>query len=182
MKYKFSSKQSAVRNRVKNLPQIFEKSIRSARRKEAEEYAKTFEQGIKNRELNLAPLKPETIKRKRSQGMAKPSTPLFGRGQFSEMMQVTQQGEKWVVKPKRGKHHSGLTYAAILEIHEKGKTIKRKTKSGKAVTIRIQPRPSKSRAYQLWLRRRKKVDTNRQVWKEINQRIKTGKSYELSNK
>ena len=169
---RLSSKQSAIRRRINSLPQIFEKSLRTVYKYQADELAKTFEEGISQRRLNLVGLKTETIERKRRQGLSKPKTELFGRGDYSRMMVVTQQGKKWVVAPKRGTHHSGLKYKDILDVHEKGRTITRVSKSGKTINIRIPPRPARTNSYKLWLRRRKRIDTNRQVWKAINEQIK----------
>jgi hypothetical protein len=177
MKYKYSQKQSAVRKRIKNLPQIFERSMRSVYKKEAVELAKTFEVAIKNDQLGLERLSPNTIKEKKRKGYAKPSTPLFARGKFAEMMKIVEGEKKWIVKPANRQFTSKLKLIDILEIHAAGYTIKRGDK-----LIRVPARPARSRAFSLYLKRRKKIDANRQIWDAINQLIKTNKNkYESVN-
>jgi len=166
MKAKFSAKTKAVRQRIKNLPQIYEKSIRGNLKMDAVGVAKTFKQGIINDDLNLTRNATSTIKRKRG------DTPLYHTGSYADMMRVYRDKKRWVVAPKNGIHKpSGFPYKAILEVHEFGKII-----NTKHATIVIPPRPARTKAFIKYMKTRSKRDSAQRVKRAVTDIINTGKS------
>jgi len=170
MQVKLSNKFWAVQRRIKNLPVITEKSIKGNLKRDAEGFVNEFETGIAANKLGLKRLKEPTVRRKRRQGFSRPRTPLFGDGQYSRMMKIFELKHGWSVRPKSGTHSSGLKFKDILDVHEYGRTI-----ITKHAVIIIPARPARSRAYQKYLRKRKKVDTHSLIRKQINEYIRNAK-------
>lgn len=176
LKIKLSKNFEAVRSRVRRLPKFYGEMMSGVTKRDAIGVQRTFGTGISGRKFGLTPLKSETILSKQEKGFSKPSTPLYGEGESDErsylnMMEVKKTKNGWSVGPSKRLHHSRkIRLKKLLEVHEFGKTISR----GSGV-IRIPPRPAFNRAFNQWLRKKKKIDPASKIRKAVNQLIKEGK-------
>jgi hypothetical protein len=143
MKAKTTSKFEKKRQRLLAVKDYMKGMVDSMLKREAVIYIKMFQDGIKNRQFRVAPLKPGTIKQKTKMGYPQPSTPLYGKGfgddrSYINVLKIKKLKKGYKIYPSAQRHHkSELTLKELLIIHEKGATIK--PKNGDA--FKIPPRP-----------------------------------------
>lgn len=177
LKVKYSSNAEAIRARIRRLPEIYLKTIDGSLKADAFGMEKTFREGISKRLFRLQALSPVTIKKKIEDGFSKPRTPLYGKGEsnmrtYLNMLAIGRIKNGWRVRVKPGMHWSGeWTLKELFKIHEFGATII----SSEGVQ-RIPPRPAFNRAFNKWLRKKKKIDTSDRIRIAINELIRNGKS------
>lgn len=183
MKIKFTSEFYKKQRRIENLPKFYVNMMMGKTKKDAIEFIKLFQQGIKYNELGLIKLKDGTIKQKKNMNYKKPETPLYGAGldidnkTYINMLRVKKLKNGWKVYPSWGKHHkSKLPLRALLEIHENGKIIN--TKNG---IIKIPARPVFKKTKQRYLSAIAKYSKRPDIKKAIKEYIKSDK-IELINK
>ena len=136
-KLKISDRLKNFGKKLKSLAPKIKNEVKLKSQEEAQKVINIFNRGIRNSKLNLTSLRPRTISRKQSKGYSRPSNPLFATGDYSEMLIIEETKNRLVVKPRQGTHNSGLSYRDILDVHEKGRTIR----IGKRI-IRIPARPA----------------------------------------
>ena len=152
----YSQKTSAIKARIKRLPKICVDHIKSARKRDANEFIAYWKSGILNNEFKLTPLADSTVARKIRLGMAKPQNPLYGLGfegahTYIKGMRIFRTKDGYVVR-MTGKHHdSKIDNHTLLLIHEYGCTLKN---GG-----RIPARPAMHEAYKRVLKDIKKRDS-----------------------
>jgi hypothetical protein len=176
----FSNTYRAKIARIKKIPVMAEKSIKTIRKRDANQLLKAFHDGIKNDELGLERLKPETVERKARQGQPSPSTPLYGLGDIegnrslmnSLMVRELKNGYK-VYFSKRKHHTADLTLEHLWAIHEHGCKITR----GETIIV-IPPRPAFKMTYSKFLNKLKtqKRERSKHVKKALTEFINTGKT------
>lgn len=177
MPVKYSENYRAIKSRIRRLPKLVENMLISQTKKDAEGVRADFQEGIRKNNFRLEKLKPETIKRKRSQGMGKPATPLFGLGDGSDRSLINaldlKKGKKgWILKASKRLHHSRkIKLDYLLAIHEGGATFVHPN----GALIRIPPRPVLMKAYQRYLRRKKKGEPAKEVKKAMLDYIRKGR-------
>jgi hypothetical protein len=178
MGHTFSSDYKAKMRRIKRLPDIAVNAMFGALKKDALGLIKIFHDGIKNNDLGLEELSPFTVSKKKFQGMSKPKSPLYGRGDekldrsYSNMLRMRKLKNGWKVYPSWAKHHeSKLQLRQLFKIHEMGATFKRGE-----TTVRIPPRPAFLLSYRKWMAKKKDDETGKQVRKAITEYVNKGTS------
>jgi len=171
VKVKFSDKYHAKRKRISSLPKLMERAVSGLTKKDLIGINKIFHDGIKNNTLRLEKLAEITINSKRKKGFSKPTVPLYGKGDdaekrsYANMMNITKQGDSWVLKPSTRMHWSGkIKLSDLFKIHEYG-AIVRQTRGETEVLIRIPPRPALLLSYRRYLinKRKDKKEQSREV-------------------
>lgn len=122
---KYSARVQAVKARIKRLPRIYESHIKTVRKRDAHDFLEYWKSGILNNEYKLTPLTQATIDRKTRQGLARPTSPLYGLGfegahTFIKGMRIFRTSEGYVVRMTGRHHDSKLDNHALLLIHEYG--------------------------------------------------------------
>lgn len=169
----FSTKWTAVRQRVRRLPKIAEGVADAQRKRDAHELVSRWRFGIENNTLGLEKLRPLTRARKVRLGYRRPSSPLYGLGlegarTYIKGMRVFRKRRGYSVRMINGRHHkSKLPLSALFVVHEYGAT----TRKG----VRIPPRPAMQKAYAQVLRRLKSNDPAKEFGAAVNEYIRTGK-------
>lgn len=106
-------------------------------------YSMKFKSALKSNELGLKPLKPITIRSKKSKGFSQPETPLFGAGDTKENTLYNSLRYKKESDTVRvfvsGKRHwdAGITMNELFNIMENGSIVSRNGKMH-----RVPPRPA----------------------------------------
>lgn len=165
----YSQKTSAIKARLKRLPKIYMNHMKSARKRDANDYISYWKSGILNNEFKLTPLADSTIKRKIRLNMAKPQNPLYGLGlegahTYIKGMRVFRTKDGYVVR-MTGKHHdSTIDNRGLLLIHEYGCILKNGS--------RIPARPAMHEAYKRVLKDIKKRDSA--MVNKINAYLRSG--------
>lgn len=138
-------------SRIKKLPVFVSDIAVMVTKVQAVRLVRAFHRGIKDNDLSLQPLKPETIIRKMRQKMKRPEIPLYGRGDqegkraYSNMLNIRKRKKGYSVIPSVRMHHTAnLKLKQLFYIHEFGATFKGAT--GKL--IRIPPRPALRISYE----------------------------------
>jgi hypothetical protein len=171
VKVTFSDKYHAKRKRISSLPKLMERAVSGLTKKDLIGINKIFHDGIKNNTLRLEKLAEITINSKRKKGFSKPTAPLYGKGDdaekrsYANMMNITKQGDSWVLKPSTRMHWSGkIKLSDLFKIHEYG-AIVRQTRGETEVLIRIPPRPALLLSYRRYLinKRKDKKEQSREV-------------------
>lgn len=166
---KYSQRTEAVKARIKRLPKLYESSIETMRKRDADDFIVYWRSGLLNNEFKLTPLADSTIQRKIRLAYAKPQNPLYGLGlegsyTYIKGMRKFKTAKGYVVR-MTGKHHdSKIDNHGLLMVHEYGCTLKN---GG-----RIPPRPAMHRAYDHVLKDIKKRDGA--LRNRINRYLRTG--------
>jgi hypothetical protein len=165
----------AVKKRIQRLPKKIEDAIETSSKKDALRFIKHYREGVRDNALGLAPLRPETIKRKRSVGYSSPDSPLYGLGMdgtrtYTSSVRPYKTKKGWRVNVLNVRHHQAdTTVKRLFHVHEYGAVIQ--TRRG---VIRIPARPAFKRAYEKTLAERSAADPSRKV-KDIISGIINGK-------
>jgi hypothetical protein len=145
MQIKFTNNYYQKKKRIQDLPVFYREMMFGKLKNDSVNFIKLFQQGIMMNDLELTPLKINTIKAKKRLGYKLPAHPLYGAGldidnkTYINMLRIRRIKDGWKVYASWAKHHkSRLSLRALLEIHEYGKTIQ--LKSG--AIIRIPERPA----------------------------------------
>lgn len=165
-----------VRKAIKQLPKFTLKTIDTALKRDAQAFIKTYQEGINKNSLQLKSLSDSTVRSKRSKGYQKPKTPLYGKGLNDSRSLINQfiirkLKSGYRVATRTGNHWSGLKMQKLAAIMEYGATINRG-----GSTIVIPPRPARSRAFQKWLRARRRQSTAQELKRAITEFINTASS------
>jgi hypothetical protein len=132
-----------------------------------------FQKGIKRNNFGIVPLQPMTIIKKKKQGMPKPTTPLYGRGESEKnslinALAIRKIKNGYRLYRRRAKHwKADLPLNVLLAIHENGAIIE--NGFGLGILIRIPPRPVVDLAIRRMLKKKKKGDPSFRIRKAINQ-------------
>jgi len=176
--FKFSPTVDAQRKRMKRLPELYTGAMFGLRKMDAVNVIKTFQDGIKMNSLGMKPLADSTKKAKKSQGLKKPETPLYGMGleldkhTYINMLKISRLQYGWKVFVSKAKHwKSKLNLYSLFLVHEYGRVIwqpKRK------VMFRIPPRPAFLKSYLNVMEKikRDKRETSKQVKQAITDYMK----------
>jgi hypothetical protein len=165
---------------MRRLPKLAGKSINSMTKKYAVNTILNYQDGLKKNNFRLERLKDATIKQKTNEGLSRPRSPLYGKGEDEERslfnaLVLKRQSNGWKIVLSRKKHHKAdLTLAKLLMIHENGAIIKRDD-----VLIRIPPRPARIRALSRTLRQMKKEESAKKVRRAMARYINDNKKDEL---
>jgi len=149
----FSQKYKAVQARIRKVPRLAEDVASLMRKGDAYDLVMYWRNGIKNKGLRLATLKPATVARKRKLGYPNPTAPLYGLGEsapdtYVKGMRVWRKKNGWTVHMMRRRHvKADVTLDVLFQVHEHGAVID----TGKAV-VRIPARPAMRRAYEKVIR------------------------------
>jgi len=171
----FSKRFAAVKQRIKRLPQISEKALDSASKKDAVGFIETFQRGIRNDDFGLIRLTLNTIQQKESKGYSDPAIPLYGAGDEEKnslinVFRIRKIKSGYRAFKSKAKHHeSDLTLADILDIMEAGAVIKR----GETLIV-IPPRPVVTKAFRRYLGSKQKRENVQAVRDAIQVYINTG--------
>jgi len=176
---KFSQSYYAKRARIARLPKLYAAAAEAGARYMAEELVRNFHDGIVDDTLGLEPLRPRTVSRKDALGYDDPEAPLFGMGDaesersYANMMRISKEGTKFVVKPSRALHWSKkVPLRTMFRVHEYGATIS--NGFGAGVLIRIPPRPAFRYAYAKLMRRLERRDPAAEVRAAARKFVKDG--------
>jgi hypothetical protein len=173
---KLSDSYNAKRKRISRIPRIARGSMRAATKKDAYGIIKTFREGIAANDFRLKRLQGSTVKKKRKQGMPKPRTPLYGKGEqsnssYMNMLRVHRERNGYRIRPSDGKHHSGrVKLKTLFFVHEYGTVIRQKNK-----VIRIPPRPAFRKSFERYLRKKKRTEPTEEVSRAIQDWINHGR-------
>jgi hypothetical protein len=69
-----------VSSRLAKLPKYIGDIVKTKRKSDANIIIKSFQDAIKYNNIGLEPLAEKTVDKKSSEGMSKPSNPLYGKG------------------------------------------------------------------------------------------------------
>jgi hypothetical protein len=167
MKIKLTDKLLTTKRRAEKFQSMWRMIALGLLKDEAHMIQGFFQDGIAKGTFNLKPLKQGTIDGKTRQGYDKPSTPLYGKGDWRKgrrdsyvnMLRLRQIKDGWRVYPSTQMHWSGaLPLNIMLDIHEKGRTIMRGE-----TAIKIPKRPAfmmAKRKYAALKRNRKEMFTD----------------------
>lgn len=181
MPVKFSNSYNAKKKRIKKLPELIDRILSTTRKRDAVRMTEIFHDGIKNDTFNLDRLAGITVRKKIKQGMSKPETPLYGKGDdvpkktYANMLRIRKLKNGYKVFVSRGIHWSGkIKLYALFLIHEMGAKIA--LEGGKI--IQIPPRPAFLLAHQKLLMELKnnKKETSKEVKEAIMENINKNKN------
>jgi len=165
--------------RIRKLPKIGEEMMMGMRKKDAYDLIMIFHDGIKNDSFGLKRLMDLSIEHKKSMGYAKPTYPLYGKGDddkkksFMNMMRMRRLKNGWKIYPSWGRHHkANLELRHLLMIHEYGCLIKQKNGN----IIRIPPRPAWLYAKNRFFRKLSASQEDKDRKSALTEYIQTGKS------
>jgi|GEM_PF-5753709 len=169
VKVNYSRRWDSVKKRINRIPKIAFPIMRAFVKTDALSMIKEFHDGIKKKAFGLEKLASGTVKRKRSLGMERPSTPLYGLGDekkknsYVNMLRMKKIKNGYNVYASNRKHYGGnIKLNDLLEVHENGTIIKRGNN-----LIRIPPRPAFLMAYKNVLKKRiKRLKTTGRELKE----------------
>lgn len=178
-KFKTSAQYKIKMHRLSKVPKIADQVMMGATKKEGMRFYKIFHDGIKKNEFGLEELMENTKSTKKRQGFAKPDIPLYGKGDkadnqrsYSSMMRLRKLKNGWRVYPSWAKHwKSKLTLRQLLDVHEKGRIIKR----GNSL-IRIPPRPAFLFSMRKFYKKFSREKLSRDMKKAIKEYVNTGTS------
>lgn len=164
-----------VSRRLRELPNITRTTVQKLTEKQADDFISLFKRSIEHDELGLEGLQPATVVNKARKGYTRPLSPLYGKGRqdkrsYINMLQKVKTANGYSVRVKPGKHHSGLTFRKIFQIHEFGTVINR---NGSVIVI--PPRPALNMTFRRWLDKKKNKSTSQQMKRVISQYIRTGR-------
>ncbi len=162
----------AMKKRIQRLPDLVGNRLESYAKKNATALVSLFHDGIRDDKLGLWPLKDRTIATKEAAGFEFPDSPLYGLGDedkehtYSNMMEVSREGNAFIVKPKKGYHWSKskkhrIKLSDLFIVHEYGTTIS--NGFGKGIVIRIPPRPAFTYAYMQLMAKLRKEEPAKKV-------------------
>lgn len=178
--FKFSTNFEAVRSRLRRLPKLVNSAMDSSTKKDVVSVIEAYQNGIRKNNFRLHPLTIFTINRKKAKGLTKPKTPLYGEGDSEKNSLINALAFRklkngYRLYRRKAKHYEAdLTLEELLLIHEHGAIIK--NGFGRGVVIRIPPRPVVDLAMNRALRKKKKGEPDKTIWKAINQLIRTGQT------
>lgn len=170
---------AAIKQRIRRLPKLVNKSMDSAIKKDVVSMIHEFQEGIRRNNFDLERLKAATIKAKVKKGYDRPRSPLYGAGDSEKnslinALAIRKIKNGWRIYRRTAKHHEAdLPLNVLLSIHEHGALIA--NGFGKGIFIRIPPRPVVDKAIIRALEKKKKVETNRDIIRAINEVLKTGR-------
>lgn len=193
VRFKLSKDVEAIRSRMRRLPKLVHDAMDSQVKKDAVNVIKEYQHGIRNNSFGLARLSGATVQQKKSEGMSKPSTPLYGEGDarpnsLINALSIRKIKNGYRLFRRKAKHHaSELPLNVLLSIHENGAIIKVTPRMRSFLhyigihlkqdtkLIRIPPRPVVDKAIARVLRKKKRGEPAASVRKAINELIKTGR-------
>lgn len=176
--FKFSSHFKAVQSRLRRLPKLVNDAMDSSIQRDVKNVIEEFQKGIRRNNFNLEALSPRTVRKKKSQGMPKPTTPLYGMGDSKKNSLINALAFRKIkngyrLYRRRAKHwKADLPLNVLLAIHENGAIIE--NGFGRGILIRIPPRPVVDLAIKRMLGKKKKGEPSREIRKAINQLINKG--------
>ena len=167
---------AAIKSRIQRLPRLIGLAAESYAKRNAKQLVREFHDGIKERKFGLVKLRPATITAKERMALERPSSPLYGVGDYDEkhsyanMMKIKREKYKYTVYPsgeyehkKRGRGKGGprIRLRDLLAVHEYGRTIP--NAFGKSISVRLPPRPALRYAYTRLMKDIKKRDPSAKV-------------------
>jgi hypothetical protein len=134
---KFSDIYKAKIRRIQALPQLYDNVMYSMNKMYATQFIENYKRGIKNEDLQLQKLSKMTMKIKADQGLNKPATPLYGKGEENKNSLINAHGIRkmkngYKVYLRKALHHDRtnlsnkkhpITLEKLALIHENGATI-----------------------------------------------------------
>jgi hypothetical protein len=171
IQFKLSNSFIAKQNRIKKLPLMLNDVMQSFTKKDANDFIKIFQDGIKQNSLGLKELNRMTVMSKREMGLSRPDSPLYAKGEETKNSLINAHYIKkikngYAVKLREARHHnltnpkSNITLKKLMMIHEHGATIKVTNSMRWALglgynlwlkkttaQLRIPPRPARKKAY-----------------------------------
>lgn len=187
----FSDKYKNQMRRIQKLPEIATTLFRSYTKKDATEFIRLFQRGLKTNSLANHQLKTKTIEIKQSMNLTRPDMPLYGKGEDEKNSLynghfIKKLKNGYSVKIRKAKHHektnmsktpANISIEKLMILHERGFTTIVKSDKKQywflgltfglwkriGSVIRVPARPARRKAYNQLLQNRLKDKRERGV-------------------